>query len=58
MEAEKTTDALWTEPYVPDDEIGRRTGSKVVRCTDCGLTTMPGTENEIVHKPHCTTRDA
>jgi len=44
---------VWTEPFVPDDEIGRRTGSEVVQCKCCGLKTMAGTQDEIVHKTGC-----
>ena len=47
------TNEIWTEPFVPDDEIGRRTNSKVVQCRACGLKTMPGTEGDSVHKRGC-----
>jgi len=52
------TDArpTWTEPFVPNDEIGRRTGSKVVQCLHCGLQTMAGTQDEIIHKRGCPER--
>jgi len=50
---QQTEDEIWTEPFVPNNEIGRRTGSKVVECKDCGLQTMPGTESDIVHKRGC-----
>jgi hypothetical protein len=49
-------DRIWTEPFVPDDEIGRRTGEECVRCTVCGLTTLAGTEDTVVHKRGCAHR--
>jgi len=46
----------WIGPFVPNDAIGNKTNSKVVMCKDCGLKTMPGTEDDVVHKPSCTLR--
>jgi len=51
-----TEEPTWTEPFVPNDEIGRRTGEEVVECLYCGLQTMPGTEDAIVHKRGCPER--
>lgn len=53
MATSETDSETWTEPFVPNDEIGRRTGTEVVECVDCGLRTMPGTEDDIVHKRGC-----
>jgi hypothetical protein len=47
---------VWTDPFTPNDEIGCRTGKKVHKCKDCGLQTMVGTTDEIVHKRGCTHR--
>jgi len=47
------TDSIWTEPFVPDDEIGRRTGQPMVMCKACGLKTMPGTEDVVAHAIGC-----
>jgi len=52
-ERTQSADEIWTEPFTPDDEIGRRTGEVCVRCKCCGLTTMKGTEDDVVHKRGC-----
>jgi len=54
--ATNTNDDVWTEPFIPNDGIGKRTGEECVRCTDCGLTTLAGTQDDIVHKRGCTHR--
>lgn len=44
---------VWSEPFVPNDRIGNRTGEECVRCLECGLTTLEGTQDEVVHAIGC-----
>jgi len=54
----QTTDNVWTEPFTPNDEIGSRTNELCVRCKECGLTTLEGTQDDVVHKRGCEHRGA